>query len=55
MPSLLFVVSVLVAVVSSGLYYALHVLPQPVFPVHKDGVVLITGCSSGIGRRDCGV
>ncbi len=47
--SMLFKLAVVVGLVAAGLYYALHVLPQPVYPVHTSGAVVITGASTGIG------
>ena len=40
---------VVVAIVAAALYYALYILPAPVFPVHASGAVVVTGASSGIG------
>ena len=40
---------VVVAIVAAALYYALYILPAPIFPVHASGAVVVTGASSGIG------
>jgi len=43
------IIFVTLGLLSSAVYYMLSTL-QPTYPVHTHGAVLITGCSTGIGR-----